>query len=183
MIYSVITQNHSTGEICDLQFVDDVTKLPLQDIEKDEILVDCDEDAWLVRKQCSTPLAFDKLNLDAILPLQLYPVIAVDSDATILMFAYTNKDALQKTIEDGLACYFSRSRNKFWKKGEDSGHTQKIVEIKINQKTGLIIYNVEQNQGACHTGYYSCFYRKKLKTGFEVIFKEKILKKKKNHCF
>lgn len=174
MIYSVITQNHLTGEICDLQFVEDVTRLLVQNIEKDEILVDCDEDAWLVRNECNYPLTFNKFNLEEILPLKLYPVIAVDNDATILMFAYANRDALQKTIEDGLACYFSRSKNRFWKKGEDSGHTQKIVEIKINQKTGLIIYNVEQNQGACHTGYYSCFYRKKVRTGFVDIYKEKI---------
>lgn len=90
----------------------------------------------------------------------LIPVIAQDSDTKeILMLAYVNKEALDLTISTGYAHYYSRSRKKIWKKGGTSGHIQKIEEIRIDCDQDTLIYKVNQTGGACHTGYYSCFYR------------------------
>ncbi len=90
----------------------------------------------------------------------LVPVVAQDSETNeILMLAYTNQEALNLTISTGFAHYFSRSRKDIWEKGETSGHTQKIVEIRVDCDQDSLIYKVVQKGGACHTGYYSCFYR------------------------
>ena len=90
----------------------------------------------------------------------LVPVIAQDSETKeILMLAYANKEALDLTISTGYAHYFSRSRNKIWKKGGTSGHIQKITEIRVDCDQDSLVFNVVQEGGACHTGYYSCFYR------------------------
>jgi phosphoribosyl-AMP cyclohydrolase len=90
----------------------------------------------------------------------LVPVIAQDSGTSeILMLAYANQEALDLTISTGFAHYYSRSRKKLWKKGNTSGHTQKIVEIRVDCDQDSIVYKVVQKGGACHTGYYSCFYR------------------------
>lgn len=76
------------------------------------------------------------------------------------MVAYMNKEALERTIETGMAHYWSTSRKKVWLKGESSGHTQKVDEILVDCDMDAIILKVEQKGGACHTGYYSCFYRR-----------------------
>ncbi len=77
----------------------------------------------------------------------------------VLMQAYANKEAIQKTIETGYATYFSRSRNELWVKGETSGNKQKVVDIKIDCDEDSIIYLVKDYGVACHTGEESCFYR------------------------
>ncbi|MGB7100288.1 MAG: phosphoribosyl-AMP cyclohydrolase [Xanthobacteraceae bacterium] len=77
----------------------------------------------------------------------------------VLMVAYMNAAALQKTIATGEAWYFSRSRGALWKKGETSGHAQRVVEMRIDCDQDAVWIKVEQAGGACHTGRRSCFYR------------------------
>lgn len=78
----------------------------------------------------------------------------------ILMIAYMNAEALSRTIETGQAWYFSRSRRALWRKGESSGHTQRVVEMRVDCDQDAVWIKVEQaGPGACHTGRRSCFYR------------------------
>jgi phosphoribosyl-AMP cyclohydrolase len=90
-------------------------------------------------------------------------ITAVATDATsgdVLMVAHMNAEALRKTIESGEAWYFSRSRQKLWKKGESSGHLQRVVELRTDCDQDALWLKVEQDgPGACHTGRRSCFYR------------------------
>jgi phosphoribosyl-AMP cyclohydrolase len=90
-------------------------------------------------------------------------VTAVVTDAKsgdVLMVAHMNKDALAKTIESGEAWYYSRSRKALWKKGESSGHVQRVVELRVDCDQDAVWLKVEQHgAGACHTGRRSCFYR------------------------
>ncbi len=92
----------------------------------------------------------------------LVPVIAQEAaTGKILMFAWMNRESLQLTAEEGYACYWSRSRNKLWRKGEESGHRQKVLEIRFDCDEDVILISVEQQGGiACHTGRHSCFYRR-----------------------
>lgn len=93
----------------------------------------------------------------------LIPAIAQEaSTGDVLMFAWMNRDALQKTAELGQAVYFSRSRNRLWHKGEESGHLQTVHEIRLDCDNDVILLKVTQ-QGhvpgiACHTGRHSCFF-------------------------
>jgi phosphoribosyl-AMP cyclohydrolase len=89
-------------------------------------------------------------------------VTCVATDAAsgdVLMVAHMNADALAKTIATGEAWYFSRSRGALWKKGESSGHTQRVVEMRIDCDQDAVWIKVEQTVAACHTGRRSCFYR------------------------
>jgi phosphoribosyl-AMP cyclohydrolase len=90
----------------------------------------------------------------------LVPVIAQDAaSGHILMFAWMNREALEKTVELGEAVYWSRSRNKLWHKGESSGHVQKVLEIRLDCDGDVLLLEIEQVGGiACHTGRESCFY-------------------------
>jgi len=92
----------------------------------------------------------------------LVPAIAQDAaDGRILMVAWMNRDALQLTAETGTAVYWSRSRGRLWHKGEESGHTQKVGEIRLDCDNDVIVLQVEQIGGiACHTGRRSCFYQR-----------------------
>lgn len=92
----------------------------------------------------------------------LLPVIAQDADTgDVLMLAYMNAEAWERTRTTGVATYFSRSRNKLWLKGETSGHTQEVVEIRIDCDLDTILLKVRQRGGAaCHEGYRSCFFRR-----------------------
>jgi phosphoribosyl-AMP cyclohydrolase len=92
----------------------------------------------------------------------LVPVIAQDAQTgRNLMFAWMNREALAKTVELGEAVYWSRSRGKLWHKGEESGHTQKVKEIRLDCDNDVILLEIEQTGGiACHTGRESCFYQK-----------------------
>jgi phosphoribosyl-AMP cyclohydrolase len=89
-------------------------------------------------------------------------VTCVATDATsgdVLMVAHMNGEALAKTIASGEAWYYSRSRRALWRKGETSGHTQRVVELRIDCDQDAVWLKVEQVSGACHTGRRSCFYR------------------------
>ena len=89
------------------------------------------------------------------------PAIAQDSlSGEVLMLAYVNTESLALTIDSGFATYFSRSRNQLWKKGETSGHLQKVVSISIDCDGDAILLKVEQTGVACHTGNKSCFHQK-----------------------
>lgn len=92
----------------------------------------------------------------------LVPVIAQEvGSGKILMFAFMNREALRLTVETGQAVYWSRSRNKLWHKGEESGHVQKVHEIRLDCDEDVILISVEQLGGiACHTGRHDCFFRK-----------------------
>ena len=91
----------------------------------------------------------------------LIPAIAQDADSgKILMMAWMNREALRLTAEKGEAVYWSRSRAKLWHKGEESGHTQKVIELRFDCDEDVILLKVAQQGGiACHTGRESCFYR------------------------
>ncbi len=84
----------------------------------------------------------------------------VTDESGVLMVAHMNAQALAKTIETGEAWYFSRSRNKLWRKGESSGHVQRVIEMRVDCDQDAVWIKVEQaGPGACHTGRRSCFYR------------------------
>ena len=97
----------------------------------------------------------------------LLPAVAQDyRTGEVLMLAWINQEAWEKTLETGFATYFSRSRQKLWIKGEESGNLQKIREILVDCDEDAVIYRVEQIGGAaCHTGHRSCFYRKVTENG------------------
>jgi phosphoribosyl-AMP cyclohydrolase len=101
----------------------------------------------------------DEVNWDA---NGLVPAIAQDyKTGKVLMVAWMNREALQLTNDSKQAVYFSRSRNKLWRKGEESGHTQKIHEIRVDCDEDVILLSVEQIGGiACHTGRHNCFFKK-----------------------
>jgi phosphoribosyl-AMP cyclohydrolase len=88
------------------------------------------------------------------------PAVAQDADTgDVLMLAYVTEEALQRTRETGYAHYYSRSRDELWKKGGTSGHTQAIEEVRVDCDGDALLYLVDQDGGACHTGYESCFHR------------------------
>ena len=90
----------------------------------------------------------------------LVAAIAQDhATGEVLMLAWMNAEALQRTLETGRATYWSRSRNKLWIKGEESGHTQRVIEARIDCDQDAVLLRVEQTGAACHTGQRSCFYR------------------------
>ena len=101
----------------------------------------------------------DKVNWDE---RGLVPVIAQeDFTNRVLMFAWMNREALKLTVETGNAVYWSRSRNRLWKKGEESGHVQKVRDIRLDCDEDVILLKVEQVGGiACHTGRHNCFFQK-----------------------
>ncbi|HSI45238.1 MAG TPA: phosphoribosyl-AMP cyclohydrolase [Methylophilus sp.] len=91
----------------------------------------------------------------------LVPVIAQEqSSGKILMFAWMSREALQLTRDTGHAVYYSRSRNKLWHKGEESGHTQIVHDIRLDCDNDVVLITVEQQGGiACHTGRHNCFFQ------------------------
>lgn len=101
---------------------------------------------------------FDELKKD---PQGLVPAIVQDDQTgEVLMMAYMNEEALEKTIATGKTHFYSRSRDKLWCKGESSGHTQEVKQILVDCDSDTLLLRVKQKGGACHTGYYSCFYRR-----------------------
>lgn len=91
----------------------------------------------------------------------LLPAVAQDAETgEVLMLAYVNKEALRLTFESGYAHYYSRSRSSIWKKGETSGHVQKITDVYLDCDGDTLLYVVEQTGPACHTGARSCFFTK-----------------------
>ena len=114
----------------------------------------------------------------------LLPAIAQDARTKqVLMFAWMNNQAYLETLQTGFATYFSRSRSRLWRKGEESGHRQRIVEIRMDCDADCILLIVEQTGAACHQGYVSCFYRKQTDAGYvvdqdRVVEPEKVYMKK-----
>ncbi len=108
--------------------------------------------------------AFKKLKFDA---QGLIPVIIQDiTDGKVLMLAYMNREALRRTIKFGKTCFWSRSRKKYWVKGEESGNYQLVKEIYFDCDADTVLIKVKQSgKGACHEGYRSCFFRKITKRG------------------
>ena len=92
----------------------------------------------------------------------LIPAIAQDAETgEVLMMAWMNREALGLTAQQGLAVYWSRSRKKLWHKGEESGHQQKVSEIRLDCDNDVVVLQVQQSGGiACHTGRRSCFYQR-----------------------
>jgi phosphoribosyl-AMP cyclohydrolase len=91
----------------------------------------------------------------------LLPVVVQDAQSrAVLMLAYVNEAALHATQETGFAHYYSRSRDRLWKKGETSGHVQRVVEVLVDCDQDTLLYLVEQTGPACHTYRSTCFYRR-----------------------
>ncbi|MEP7210667.1 MAG: phosphoribosyl-AMP cyclohydrolase [Alphaproteobacteria bacterium] len=90
----------------------------------------------------------------------LIAAIAQDADTgEVLMLAWMNEEALEQTLASGRAVYWSRSRNKLWRKGDESGHEQHVVEVRVDCDQDAVLLKVKQTGAACHTGKRSCFYR------------------------
>ena len=101
----------------------------------------------------------------------LIPVIAQDATSgRVLMQAWANREALQTAIDEGRAVYWSRSRNALWRKGEESGNVQKLVDVYLDCDNDTLCYKVEQIGGiACHTGRESCFFQKFRNDKWEIL--------------
>jgi len=101
----------------------------------------------------------------------LLPAIAQDAQTgEVLMMAYMNAESFAETLATGRAVYFSRSRNKLWRKGEESGHVQLVRQVLVDCDLDTILLKVEQVGGAaCHEGYKSCFYRQVTPEGLQVV--------------
>ena len=106
----------------------------------------------------------------------LVPVIAQQADTgKVLMFAWMNRESLALTVAEGYAVYWSRSRGKLWRKGEESGHRQKVTGLFLDCDEDVILLKIEQEGGiACHTGRESCFYRRLINGQWQAV--EPVLK-------
>ena len=99
----------------------------------------------------------------------LLPTIAQDANSgSVLMMAWMNQQAFEETLSSGFATYYSRSRKRLWRKGEESGHRQRVVEVRIDCDADCILLLVDQVGAACHEGYASCFFRKATTQGFVI---------------
>jgi phosphoribosyl-AMP cyclohydrolase len=96
-----------------------------------------------------------KFNADGLIPA----IVQDDSSHEVLMMAWMNEEALRRTIESGKVTYWSRSRQKYWVKGETSGHVQKLVSVAVDCDLDTLLLKVEQTGAACHENYRSCFFR------------------------
>jgi phosphoribosyl-AMP cyclohydrolase len=101
----------------------------------------------------------------------IVPVIAQDADTgEVLMLAYMNAEAFEETLRTGRACYWSRSRGRLWRKGEESGNVQEVREIFVDCDADAILLRVRQHGGAaCHEGYRTCFYRRREEGTWKVV--------------
>jgi len=115
----------------------------------------------------------------------LIPCIIQDyRSGEVLMLAYMNEESLKKTVRNGKTCFWSRSRKKFWVKGETSGNIQKLEEIRFDCDNDALLMKVRQTGGACHNGYRSCFHNvidrkgKVRRTGSKIFDPEKVYGKK-----
>lgn len=105
------------------------------------------------------------------------PVVAVDFiSGRLLMMAYMNREAYDETVASGRACYYSRSRGRLWRKGEESGNFQVVHEIRLDCDNDTLLLAVEQrgDQAACHEGYESCFFRKLEGTEWRIVDDRKV---------
>jgi phosphoribosyl-AMP cyclohydrolase len=100
----------------------------------------------------------------------LLPAIAQDfRTGEVLMVAWMNAEAYEETVRTGQAVYFSRSRGKLWRKGEESGHRQRVEQILVDCDADTILLKVEQTGAACHEGYATCFFREVTPDGLKVV--------------
>ena len=108
----------------------------------------------------------------------LIPVIVQEASGKerpsgrVLMFAWMNAESLTNTLETGLMTFWSRSRKKLWLKGETSGHTQRVVRWFVDCDKDVLLFEVEQTTGACHTGYESCFFQELDRSALPLEIKE-----------
>jgi phosphoribosyl-AMP cyclohydrolase len=119
----------------------------------------------------------EDVNIDFAKGNGLVPVITQDAETgEVLMFAHMNAEAFAETVRTGRACYFSRSRNRLWRKGEESGNHQDVREMYVDCDADVVLLKVHQHGGAaCHTGRRTCFYRRsagdgKWRTVLEPVF-------------
>ncbi|MBL0953875.1 MAG: phosphoribosyl-AMP cyclohydrolase [Leptospira sp.] len=142
------------------------------DFEKNRLFVDCDEDSFLEidpsanssTKQLlweNGKLLLSQNELETLVNSMppLSPFLAQDLTGKDLMLAWGKKESLLSAIESGFGTYFSRSRNGKWVKGEESGHLQNLKQIYLHTNPFFVQYVADQVGAACHTGYYSCFFR------------------------
>jgi phosphoribosyl-AMP cyclohydrolase len=109
----------------------------------------------------------EKLKLDA---NGLIPAIIQDHKTNqVLMMAWMNREAIERTLATKTAHFYSRSRRKLWLKGERSGHVQHVKSIRVDCDADVLLIGVEQEGAACHDGYYSCFYREYHASGWKVV--------------
>jgi len=115
-----------------------------------------------------------KFTPDGLVPAIIQEATGADGPprGRVLMFAWINAEALEKCKETGLMHYWSRSRKKLWLKGETSGHTQRIVRWFVDCDADVLLFEVEQAGGACHTGYQSCFFQQLGMQGEPLAIKE-----------
>ncbi len=105
----------------------------------------------------------------------LLTAVAQDAETgEVLMLAFMNREALRMTLERRVACYWSRSRQKLWIKGETSGHMQEVQQITVDCDMDALVLKVKQKGGACHVGYRSCFYRTVERDGTLRVTGEKV---------
>ena len=114
----------------------------------------------------------EEVNFDA---EGLVPAITQDARSNrVLMLGYQNRDAIERTVVTGEMHYFSRSRGRLWKKGESSGHVQRVREVFLDCDGDALVYRVEQERASCHKGYFSCFFRKVDENGELVVAEERV---------
>jgi phosphoribosyl-AMP cyclohydrolase len=114
----------------------------------------------------STPLAGPDFSKGG----RLLTAIAQDpKTGQVLMVAWMNAEAYAETLASGRAVYYSRSRGKLWRKGEESGHVQRVLAIFVDCDADAILLHVEQEGAACHEGYRSCFFRQVMPDGLKVV--------------
>ncbi len=104
-------------------------------------------------------------------------VVVVTQDVEsgkVLMTAFANEEAVYRTLVTGYAHYWSTSRGEIWKKGEDSGHVQRVREVRVDCDEDALLYRVEQEGGACHRGYETCFYRRVTRDGRLSVVEERV---------
>src|SRR5687767_1868451 len=112
-----------------------------------------------------------KFNQDGLIPT----IIQEQSTGRVLMMAWMNREALEKTIESGKTVFWSRSRQKYWTKGETSGHVQVVKDVAFDCDGDTLLIQVEQTGAACHEGYKSCFFRSVANNGDGFGFREQQL--------
>ncbi|MCE9500469.1 MAG: phosphoribosyl-AMP cyclohydrolase [Leptospira sp.] len=178
---SVITQSKRNNELLDVvvengKTLDDIVKDAWTENGDHDIFVDCDQDSVLIQTGENLKGKLYLFEISSILnlnPYALFPVVTLDEKGVILTQAFGNQESVDLTLSTSLAHYFSRSRNRIWKKGEQSGHTQEIIKVMYSETRNIFVFVVRQNVAACHTGYYSCFFTKLTENGPENIYKEK----------
>ncbi|TGK02809.1 phosphoribosyl-AMP cyclohydrolase [Leptospira langatensis] len=130
------------------------------------VQVDCDEDTVLLLDPSFSELDLeDWKGQDLQFTNGLIPVITQDPKGLILMQAFSSPESLELSRNESMGIYFSRSRNEIWRKGDTSGHIQKLKRIRTPKDGSFLVYEVDQEGAACHEGYYSCFFREKDKKG------------------